>query len=649
MRETPRMKMVMTPINRLLATGLGALCLSLPVYAQKQQDKKGPDLATLKKAAYNIDKHVATLYKRKKLKVPEVVDDATFLRRSFLVSAGRIPTLEEARMFLEIEDTNKREMLAGYLMSDKNDGYRSAMVNWVSDLLRLTDSFNQGQAAPYVQFVHDAMKTNMPWDQFASSLLGAKGSGWAENNGAVGYYIRDKGMPLDNLSNTMRIFTGERMECAQCHDAPFHKWERMQFYELAAFTTGQEEMNRGPWSSVWGEVREAKEERSEFGRLVDWLGDNVHYFTLAGGGKGRIKLPSDYQYRDGDPGEVVGGKTHFGKRIRSSDRRDDEGAREDFAKWMVTDNDNFTSVIVNRMWQRIMGKGIYEPVDEYVKVDKTITPELMEDLIDLMRDDLKYDLRAFQHVLLLTKNFQFAANPKAFEAGMPQAFNGRQIERLSAEQVWDSLVTLTAGNPDKLPKRRFSNTIYYQGKPVLVGKKTMAQLSAELLAIEKPGEYKSYVSQLLSDIKAGNGGASKEAMMSMQQSGRPGPASGMARASELGAPAPNGHLLRMFGSSDRDLIDSSTREPNMAQVLSIMNGYVEKMVVSNRSSAVYKALDAGTTDRDKVRFLYYSILSRSPTTEEMALLMRDVIDGSKESYENLTSALISTHEFIFVQ
>lgn len=137
--------------------------------------------------------------------------------------------------------------------------------------------------------------------------------------------------------------------------------------------------------------------------------------------------------------------------------------------------------------------------------------------------------------------------------------------------------------------------------------------------------------------------------MAMQRAGRPGPASGMARASELPAPAPNGHLLRMFGSSDRDLIDSATREPNMAQVLSVMNGYVEKMVVSNRGSAVYKALEAGTSDRDKVRFLYYSILSRSPTPEEMALLMRDVIDGSTESYENLTSALISTHEFIFVQ
>ncbi|MBJ07379.1 MAG: hypothetical protein CMO40_09730 [Verrucomicrobiaceae bacterium] len=642
------MNIITIALSRLLAPALGVLCLSVPALAQ-QGEKKGPDLASLKKAAFAIDKHVANLYKRKKLQVPGVVDDATFLRRSFLVAAGRIPTLDEARMFLEIEDENKRAMLASYLMSDKNDGYRSTMVNWVSDLLRLTDDFNEGQAAPYVQFVHEAMRNNMPWNEFAHSLLSAKGSGWAKDNGAVGYFIRDKGMALDNLSNTMRIFTGERMECAQCHDAPFHKWDRMEFFELAAFTNGQEEMNRGPWDSVWRDVRSANDERTEFGRLMEWLGDNVHYFTLGGGGKGRIKLPSDYQYRDGDPGEMIGGKTHFGKRIRSSDRRDDDYAREDFARWMVTANDNFTSVIVNRMWKRIMGKGIYEPVDEYIDADKTITPELMDYLMTLLRDDLQYDLRAFQHVLLLTRNFQFEANPQAFDAGMPQAFNGRQIERMSAEQVWDSLVTLTAGNPDELPKRRFSDTVYYGGKPVLVGKKNMAQLSAELLAINKPGEYRDYVNRLLSEIKAGNSGASREAMMSMQRAGRPGPATGMARASELSAPAPNGHLLRNFGSSDRDLIDSATREPNMAQVLSIMNGYVEKMVVSNRSSAVYKALEAGTSDRDKVRFLYYSILSRSPTPDEMSLLMRDVIDGSKESYENLTSALISTHEFIFVQ
>ena len=87
----------------------------------------------------------------------------------------------------------------------------------------------------------------------------------------------------------------------------------------------------------------------------------------------------------------------------------------------------------------------------------------------------------------------------------------------------------------------------------------------------------------------------------------------------------------------------------MAQVLSIMNGHVEELVVSNTDSALYKALEAGSSDRDKVRYLYYAVLGRPPGDDEMLILMRDVIDGSEESYRNLASALLSTHEFLFVQ
>jgi len=80
-----------------------------------------------------------------------------------------------------------------------------------------------------------------------------------------------------------------------------------------------------------------------------------------------------------------------------------------------------------------------------------------------------------------------------------------------------------------------------------------------------------------------------------------------------------------------------------------MNGHVENLVVSNDGAAVYKALEAGANDGDKVRYIYYAILSRPPTEPEMNMLLRDVIDGSRTSYQNLVSALISTHEFLFVQ
>lgn len=637
----------MTPAFRIGLVGLASLCLSQSLFAQASKLPPNRDPEYLQKAAYNVDKFVAELYKSKKLAVPAVVDDATFLRRSFLVSTGRIPTLDEARSFLEIEDEKKRQLLVGYLMN--TDGYRSHMTNYMLDLLRVQDKFgNRNTAAPYVEYIRHSVEDNMSWDKFTKKLISAKGSAWEDGNGAVGYFVRDKGMPLDNMSNTMRIFLGERMECAQCHDSPFNKWERMDFYELAAFTHGQYEMNKGPWDKVWRDVRDAKEERSDFGNLVRWLGDNVHYLSLAGGGDGRIKLPSDYQYRDGEPGEMIAGKTPFGPRVRGSDRKNAGDGRDELASWIVDEkNERFSILIANRMWKRIMGNPIFDPVDEYVEPDKTITPGLVLYLSKLMKE-LDYDLRAFQHVLLQTKTFQFAANPQAFDAGMPQAFNGRQLERMSAEQIWDSLVTLTAGDPDKLAKRKYSNTIYYNGKPVMVGKKTMSQLSRELLAIKSPGEYRTYVNELLREFKKGSKGASAD-MMSMARASRPGPVNGLARASELPSPSPAGHFLRDFGQSDRELIESATKEANMAQVLAVMNGHVEKMVVSNSGAAVYKALEDGSTDSDKVRFLFYAILSRPPTDPEMNMLMRDVVDGSRDSYQNLVSALISTHEFIFVQ
>ena len=59
--------------------------IATPLAAPSAQDLKTP--AALKKAAYNVDKYVAEIIPRKKLSVPKVVDDPTFLRRSFLVAA----------------------------------------------------------------------------------------------------------------------------------------------------------------------------------------------------------------------------------------------------------------------------------------------------------------------------------------------------------------------------------------------------------------------------------------------------------------------------------------------------------------------------------------------------------------------------------
>ncbi len=621
----------------------------------KPSEAKSPE--ALKKAAWQVDKHVAEIFKSKRLKVPQVVDDGTFLRRTFLVGAGRIPTLKEAQNFLEIQDENKRAILVSYLLG--TDGYRSHMQNYIFDLLRiLEETRGQGYytAYPYIQFVYEAVKDNMPWDVFVRKLVGATGNAWSPGNGAVGFYSRDKGMPLDNLSISLQIFTGERFECAQCHDSPVNEWERIDFFEMAAFISGQKEMNQGIYRKVIDYIDDPDWRRGKYGDMLVWLRDNVHYHTVGNGGEGEIALPRDYQYRDGKPGELIRGKTKFGRRL-SSGKRDAGKSRLKFADWMTNENDHFDYITVNRMWERVMGSPLTAPVDEYRVASTTLSPALTDYLKRLLKE-LEYDLKAFQNVLMLTKTFQFAANAKAFDAGVPQAFNGRQLERMSAEQVWDSLVTLVTGNPDKTAKRQFGDIIYYRGKARMVGQKTMSQVGQDIASMSDPKAYVAYMDQLLEGFNSQSASSEKEknagmsmsmGMNMMGRGGVPGPAKGLARASELESPAPAGHLIREFGQSSRKLINESTTEANIAQVLQIMNGHVEDMVVSNKGAAVYDALKAGATDADKVRYIYYAILSRPPSEKEMNMLMRDVIDGSRESYQNLVSALVSTHEFIFVQ
>ena len=627
--------------------------LTIPGYCQsKAAARPGEDPAFLKKSALQIDKHIASFYRRKKLPVPEVTDDATYMRRAFLVAIGRIPTAEEALAFLEIEDTSKREELVGYLMSSK--GYSSQMTNWAFDLLRLRDG-RQGSRAnnePYRNWIRKAVDENMPWDEFVTRLVSSSGNGWDPETASVGYYTIDRGMPLDNLANTMRIFLGSRMECAQCHDDPFGKTERMDFYHLAAFTTGQYELNKKLMSPLWRELRDERKERGHDYQVAQLFWDRIYGMALGGGGKGRIKLPSDYQYRDGDPGELVGARTPFGKSVRMSDRKDEGDGREQFADWIVTrTGEQFAAVIANRMWERIMGKGIFEPVDEYIEPAKTVYPELMRYVAKLMHD-LDYDLKAFQHVLMLTKTFQFATNPKPSSLAGGDDFHGRKIERLSAEQIWDSLITLSSGDPDKNQVRTADNRIYVGNKPVLVGKMDMAQLSKEVLALESEQEVRRYFNDFVKVLKGGGskgkgkgGDSMSMGMMSVKRYGRDAPV----RASELPSPAPREHFLYLFGASDREVVEGASKEPNVGQVLSMMNGFVQRKLVGNSSAHIYKSLEGASTNEEKIRRIYVAILNRPPSDEEMGWMKGEVKSQGEEGLRNIVSALVMSSEFLFLQ
>ncbi len=634
-------KMIRPLVSAAIATILAAtgLCAA---------ENFPPDPALLKRAALRIDQQVAAFYRNKNLPVPPVTDDATFMRRAFLVSIGRIPTSEESLAFLEIEDPGKREQLVDYLLNSQ--GYSSHMANWAFDLLRVTDGRVNSTASnePYRHWVRKAMAGNMPWDEFTRRLVSSSGDGWDPENAAVGYYTRDRGMPLDNLSNTMRIFLGERMECAQCHDDPFGSAERHDFYQLAAFTHGQEPLQREVMQPLWSELSEGRRAGSQEFRIARILWDGIYGMSLAGGGAGRIPLPPDYQYRDGKPGEIVGARTPFGKTVRMNEKRDENNGRQMFSEWIVGRTDErFPAVIANRMWKRVMGKGLYDPVDEYMPPGKTHHPPLAKLLGELMAE-FQYDLRAFQHVLLLTRTFQFGTNPNPSTVDGGDDFHGRKIQRLSAEQIWDSLITLAKGDPDKDLAPKLDDTIYLDGRPVLVGRKTMPELSKEVLALKSESELRAYFSKLADEIISGSHSAEDGGMMMTRA--RRHTAGALVRASELPSPAPRDHFLYLFGASDREVVDAASREPNVGQVLSLMNGFVQDQLVNNPDAHLYQCLEGVSSDQERIRRLHISILNRPPTEQEMSWMLEELAArGVDDGCRNIVSSLIMSSEFLFLQ
>ena len=424
-------------------------------------------------AARQIDTMLAQDWEQHKLQSNPSANDEILVRRLYLDIVGRIPTLQEAREFLDSHDANKRTALIDRLLA--SEGHAQHMFAFWADILRVQTRANGGQgemtSKPYVEHVKKRVRENQPYDQFVRELLTAQGKVWT--NPAIGYYMRDLGMPLDNLANTTRIFLGTRIECAQCHNHPFDKWTQMQFYQMAAFTYPLETNFTGiaAQEAAWS-MKRAAEKRADaspntrwMGSIFENLGDFVRYSKVQALPSRQLKLPHDYQYTDAKPKDRVAPATMLGTAVRCAPDADTVKA---FADWITSsENPRFTTVIANRLWKKAFGLGLIEPVDELVDSTVAVNPALMQQLEQLMRD-CHYDLRAFQRVLYNTQAYQREVTRAELLPGETYHFTGPLLRRMTAEQIWDSFVTLIQPTPD-LPQRHgidaeMASRINYKGK-----------------------------------------------------------------------------------------------------------------------------------------------------------------------------------------
>ena len=412
---------------------------------------------------------------------PRVGDDI-LMRRTYLDVIGRIPTWKEAKDFILSPRSDKHYRLIEKLL--ESDGYTSSAFNYWADILRAVSRVDGGGSGePYLHWLKNAMSENMPYDKFVKEMLASNGSPYEEGNGAVGYYLRDPGMPLDNMANTIQVFLGTRIGCAQCHDHPFDRWTQMDFYKLAAFTGGVNTRNRGD-KKVGMINKLAKKEEKNVQQQLRRIVREMSY-GVSGSGTGVIKLPESYAYTDAKPNQVVTASVPFGgqpripelaaknqfpepetsKKKRKNNRVPEINSREHFADWVASpENDRFNLTIANRMWKKIMGLGLIEPVDDITDKTKASNPELMDFLVQLMID-CRYDLKLFQKVLLNTRAYQSEALERALKPNEEYYYQAPIVSRLKSEQIWDSLVTLVVPDVDgrKAPDRS-ANNMYQEFK-----------------------------------------------------------------------------------------------------------------------------------------------------------------------------------------
>ena len=612
-------------------------------------------------------------------------DDFVFVRRVYLDIIGRIPSLKETKAFVSSKKKSKRENLIDELLDSY--GRTSRQFNFWADLLRVKSQMGNGLSGqPYVDFVKDSLERNQPYDEFVQELLTASGPNLATGNGEVGYYLRDRNMPEDNMSNTVRIFLGTRLECAQCHDHPYDDWTQRQYFEMVAFTNGVSYRSSNDNAL-------ASQKLMKGGKVPGKISTRVKQYLrslnmgVSGSGSGVARLPENFLGDDGEDGEIVVAREMFNgeaitdaeipktkrKRSRGRIRGSKEiGSREIYAAWLTApDNPRFATVIANRLWKQAMGIGLIEPVDILEEGVKGSNPELMEYLTKTMID-LDFDMKQFQRAIYLTETYQASAFAKDVPDVTKYNFQGPIVRRMSAEQIWDSLLTLVINETDVRrtnpqyeadTSMQYENLIKMQPQKILQhaiktvekrqGNRGEAQKKKKTFKA-KQNEFKK---RLKAAQNANNAAATRKLLtqqakfMAKHRKSQPE----FARASELPSPAPAKHFLREFGQSDREVIDNGNLEPSIPQVLSMMNGILEKNVCRDPASVLMQQAVKAGSSKECIETVFLTMLSRKPSRKELQAWRPDFDAAVKQrrqsamvdTFSDLIWTIANSNEFIF--
>ncbi len=585
------------------------------------------------------------------------LNDFLFARRVFVDLTGTIPTYAQLVNFVNDGSKHKRTRLINMLLA--SEGYVSHNYNYFAEMLRIqTNKKDQKfNASLFSSWLKNSIYQNTPYNRLVYEMISSSGS--IMENPATGYLLRDKDMKLDHVAFMTKIFLAKDIACAQCHDHPSEDWTQKQYYAFASFLGELEISHSNRISKTKSQkilfaekekhiqhpkfrsaVRSKYRNFSEADRKLKQLKEEFkkistgRHLSAFDNPSAKLPLPDDYQYDDAKPGDILKPAFIVGRPLGGSQKK---SKREQLAFWLAhPGNGWFSLAIANRMWSRYMGRGVAEPLHD-IEVKKSSNPDLLQLLSEVMVA-LDFDLKAFSWVIMHTDAYNRLAYRKKVEEKDDYFFQGPILRRMTAEQIWDSLVTLMVKDP-----------LRYRQPSALSLTDIQDGLSAfhflENLKGEKYRLLDSRTGKII--MSEGNENASLSEQTLMANNGKTKLI--LARASELPQPAPAGHFLQKFGQSERlFVVGASTKVGSVPQLMELMNGFPTE-VLTGRNSLIFQKIQSIDDTRKKAEVIFLSILNRLPTEEEKGLLLSEMENANSDDLSDLIWALLNTPEFFFIK
>lgn len=343
-----------------------------------------------------------------------VVDDAAFLRRASLDTIG-LPAMEtQVREFLADSKPGKRAALIEELLADER--WADHWMSYWQDLLAENPTLinaTSNSTGPFRWYLYDALRDDKPLDRIVTELMMMRGS--PHEGGSAGFALAAQNdSPYAAKGHVLAsAFLGLELQCARCHDSPYHTTKQKDLYSLAAM------LERKP-------VTVPKTSTVPAAFFEKQTRESLIQVTLK-------------------PGEVIQPAWPFAKVTGCADdetidqlMQTPKDSRERLAALITApQNSRFAHVVVNRIWRRLMGAGIVEPAHDW-EGHPASHPELLDWLArEFVTHD--YSVKHIARLIMNSQAYQRAAIGQNLTAAPElRFFNAPERRRLTAEQVVDS-------------------------------------------------------------------------------------------------------------------------------------------------------------------------------------------------------------------